>query len=227
MSLQVTPRTLALLLAGLVALLGLGGWFGLVAAQKNSASSLGAQVADAQVNLDALQSPAQPAKHTNAAGKAKAAAKQKAAKQASQAAQLQAALPTQVQMPSLLLEVQKLATRAGVTLESFAPSMPMPQSGYDSIPIDVTVAGRYRGIQRFVHLLRVQALPTKSGVQATGRLFAVETVNITAASDGLPALTATIMLDAFVYSGVFPPTEAETGTDGSTPATTTTSEGTS
>jgi Tfp pilus assembly protein PilO len=238
MSLQVAPRTLALILAGVIALIGVGGWVGLVGSQRSSASSLDEQTADAQVNLDALKTPAKPTTHKATSSKAKAqarAAKTKAAAKASEAAQLQAAFPTAVGMPSILLQVQKLATQSKVSLESFAPAMPTPVSGYDSIAIDVTVTGHYRAIQRFVHALRVQAASVHGRVHASGRLFSVETVGITPAADGPPVLSATILLDAFVYSGVVPATDPAatdpTATDGSTqPATTTTtttSEGTS
>ena len=43
---QVTPRTLALILALVVCLLGMVGWFGLVSAQRHHAEELDAQVAD-------------------------------------------------------------------------------------------------------------------------------------------------------------------------------------
>ena len=77
-------------------------------------------------------------------------------------------------------------------------------SGYDSYPIDITVNGRYRDVQRFVHELRTQAGSSHGRVQASGRLFAVESVNMTPAPDGLPELAAAIVVDAFVYSGVVP-----------------------
>jgi Tfp pilus assembly protein PilO len=231
MSLQVAPRTLALILAGVIALIGIGGWVGLVGSQRSSASSLADQAADAQVNLDALKNPVKPTPHKGTSSKAKAqakAAKAKADAKASEAAQLQAAFPTAVGMPSILLQVQKLATQSKVSLESFAPAMPTPVNGYDSIAIDVTVTGHYLAIQRFVHALRVQAASVHGRVHASGRLFSVETVGITPAADGPPVLNATILLDAFVYSGVAPATDP-TATDGSTPpaTTTSTSEGTS
>ena len=90
--------------------------------------------------------------------------------------------------------------------ESFAPSVPTQQSGYDSYPIDITVNGRYRDVQRFVHDLRTQAGATHGRVHADGRLFSVESVNLTPAPDGLPELAAAIVIDAFVYSGVVPAT---------------------
>jgi len=223
MSAQITPRTLALILAAVIVVLGIGGWFGLVASQHSSATSLEHQAADAQAALDTLQASARQAAQEAAKAKHKTADKHEAAGKVSQAQQLEAAFPRTVQMPALLLQVERLAAASGVSLESFAPSGQTSLAGYDSVPISVSVVGRYRGIQRFVHGLRVQAGSVKGHVRASGRLFSVDTVNIAAAPDGLPALTATIMLDAFVYSGVMP--AAATGTDdgdGSTdPAATT------
>jgi Tfp pilus assembly protein PilO len=226
-NLQVTPKTLALILVVVVCSLGMVGWFGLVSAQRHHADELAAQVADAQVNLDALQTPA-----TSGSGHAKAtkgSAKQAAKEKAAQQAQLQAAFPRALQMPSILLQVQHIATRMHVSLESFAPSVPTAMSGYDSYPINITVNGRYRDVQRFVHALRTQAGSTRGRVHADGRLFAVESVNLTPAPDGLPQLAAAIVIDAFVYSGVVPATATDpaTTTDGSEAQTTTTSEGTS
>jgi Tfp pilus assembly protein PilO len=231
MNIQLAPRTLALILAAAIALLGVGGWFGLVASQRSTASSLDEQAADAQVSLDALKTPTGTKSHPGTGGKTKATAKggkSKADSPASQVAQLHAAFPERVQMPSLLLQAQKLATTSGVTLDSFAPSMPTPGSGFDSIQITLAVSGRYASIQRFVHALRVQAASVHGHVRASGRLFSVETVGIAPASEGLPRLTATLTVDAYVYTGVVPlaATGDGTETDGSsTPETTTTSSG--
>src|SRR5205085_8791178 len=89
----------------------------------------------------------------------KAAAKA-AQSRASQLKQLEAAFPKAVDMPSILLQIQKLATQSNVSMQSFAPSLPTPGNGYDIVQIDVTVSGRYRDIERFVHALRVQATST-------------------------------------------------------------------
>jgi Tfp pilus assembly protein PilO len=229
MSAKITPKTLAIVLACVCVLLAAGGWFGLVSSQRSQSTELATKTADTQANLDVLNSEEQAALAAQKAAaksgaKGKAKAKSKAEAKTNQAELLQVAFPAAVNMPSILLQVEKLADASGVSLDSFAPTAATSQSGYDAIPINVTVAGRYKGIQRFVHALRVQAGSSHGRVHASGRLFSVETVGITAASEGLPALSATIVLHAFVYSGVAP--AAETA-DGSDAQTTTTAEGTS
>jgi Tfp pilus assembly protein PilO len=216
MTTRLTPKTLALIMVAVIVLLGAGGWFGLVAQQRSDASSLAAKAADEQANLDAVETLNRTI-GTTTPGKGKGKAKDAA----NQPALLAVAFPTEVAMPSILLQVQRLATESDVLLEAFAPTLPTPQSGYDSIPIDVKVTGRYRAIQKFVHALRAQAGSSGGRIHADGRLFAVETLGITAAADGLPLLTASILVDVFVFTGPPPATETPAGTE------TTTAEGTS
>jgi Tfp pilus assembly protein PilO len=208
----LAPKTLAAILGAVIAVLALGGWFGLVAAQRSQSSSLETKASEAQLQLDVLEQSTR-LQSTPKAG-SKSGAKEKGKQKVTQADLLQLAFPSELGMPSILLQVQRLADGSGVTLEAFAPAMGLPLSGYQSIPIDVTVIGRYKNIQRFVHALRVQAGSSNGRVSAEGRLFAVETVGIVAAPEGLPDLTATILLDTFVYSGVFP----AAATDATTPA---------
>jgi Tfp pilus assembly protein PilO len=230
MSAKISPKTLAIVLAGVCVLLAAGGWFGLVSSQRSKSTTLASQTADARTNLDVLNSEEQAALAAQKAAaksgaKGKAKAKAKAETKANQAELLQVAFPSAVNMPSILLQVEKLADASGVSLDSFAPTAGTSQSGYDALPINVTVTGRYKGIQRFVHALRVQAGSSDGRVHASGRLFSVETVGITAATDGLPELSATIVLNAFVYSGVAPAAENADGSEAQT--TTTSAEGTS
>jgi Tfp pilus assembly protein PilO len=217
---RITPTTLAVLLGAVVVLIGGVGWFGLVASQHKTAGSLDAQVADEQTSLAAAKTPAHSG--TTRHKPAKDAGKQLAA----QTAALKLAFPSEVGMPSLLLQVQRLATASGVSLESFAPSAETPLSGYESIPIDVTVIGRYRAIQHFVRALRAQAGSAAGHVHATGRLLSVETVAITPAPSGLPDLSAAITVDAFVYTGVVPDTGSDSTTTTENTSGTTTTGGT-
>jgi Tfp pilus assembly protein PilO len=210
MTAKLSPKTLAIVLAAVIVVLAAGGWFALVSSQRSKADSLTSQTADAQANLDALNHEEQAAiaaakkAAAKAHAKGKAKGKSKATTQSSQATLLQLAFPSAVEMPSILLQVERIADRSGVSLDSFAPNTATPANGYAALPINIVVSGRYKQIQRFVHALRVHAGSSHGRVQAAGRLFSVETVGITAASEGLPALNATIVINAFVYSGVAP-----------------------
>jgi Tfp pilus assembly protein PilO len=208
---NISPKMLALIFAGAFAILALGGWFGLVTSQRSTASSLDAQIADAQANL-AVAKTAAVRPHVGAGAKGDKM-------QTAPVAVLATAFPSDVMMPSLLRQVQRVANDANVSLDSFTPSGITQLAGYNAIPIDLTVTGQYNAIERFVHQLRVQAGASNGHVHASGRLFAVETLGLTAGSTGLPMLSATIRIDAFVYSGITPtPTTTTTATSDSTTA---------
>jgi Tfp pilus assembly protein PilO len=80
--------------------------------------------------------------------------------------------------------------------------------GPTSIPLSVTVGGSYFRISKFVQ--RIQALVTvRDGkVQARGRLFAVQSLELgESPTETFPELDATIVLNAYVYDGPIVPVE--------------------
>jgi Pilus assembly protein, PilO len=207
MTSNLSPKALVGIVAAVVALVLLVGWFGFVSSKRSTSSDLDAQIADARANLAVVSTTVPPPK---AASNAKTAPP----------AVLATAFPSELLMPSILVQVQRVAADTNVSLEAFAPSGETPLAGYSAIPIDLSVTGQYGEIQRFVHRLRVQAGSTGGKPHASGRLFAVETLGLAPGGTGLPELSATIRIDAFVYSGVMPAetTTTETTTDDSTTA---------
>ena len=201
---SITPRTLALAAAGLVALVALAGWFAVVSPQRSKVASLDAKIADEHAKLTVAQL---------------AAKSQKAAKpKPTGAAALALAMPTSLQMPSIIRQVQRLAASSSVTVSSFTPSAATPAAGYDAVPIDVTVSGRYAPVQSFLRRLRTQAGANGTHVHANGRLFDVQTVDLTPVGAEGSDLNASIKLAAFVYTGA-PLPAADTTTTAADAAT--------
>lgn len=199
-------RTVAIVVLAVLALVALGGWFGLVSSQRSKSSTLDQQIAETQANLAAAKTLARAR-----GGKGKEAP----------ATLLATAFPADVRMPSILLQLRRLATASNVSLESVAPSAGTALTGYEAIPIELSVTGRYGEIQRFMRLLRMQAGSKGGHVHASGRLFAVETFGLEPGGNGLPELTGTMRIDAFVYSGAAPDastTAESTSAAGSTSA---------
>jgi Tfp pilus assembly protein PilO len=196
----LTPRILALVAAAVLAAVALGGWFGLVSPERSKAHSLGAQIASERARLTVAQLVARSAKKP---GKPKSTG----------IGQLDRAMPTSLQMPGVLRQVQRLASASHVSLDSFTPSASTPAANYDSVPIDLSVTGRYASVQSFLHGLRVQAGASDGRVHASGRLFDVQTVDLTPGADTPSQLTAAITLATFVYTGAPLPT-ADTTTTG-------------
>jgi hypothetical protein len=119
------------------------------------------------------------------------------------------AMPGSDDQPGLVLELDRLARATGVKLRVIAPQDPLPSlGGPTSIPLSVTVGGSYFQISRFVQ--RVQELVTVRGgkVQARGRLFAVQSLELgESPTEAFPELDATIVLNAFYYDGPIVPVD--------------------
>ena len=112
-------------------------------------------------------------------------------------------MPQRVAMPAMLRQLLRISKRTGVRLDKVTPQPATTLQGYEVVPMDVVVAGRYLPVQRFLHRLRVQARVAGDGVHASGRLFSVDTLNL-AADEQLPRLTATIRVNGFVYNDQAP-----------------------
>jgi len=203
---KLTPNVVAALTVLAVVTVALIGWFGLVSPQRSTASDLDRQIAGAQTQLAVAKSS--PAPGAGEGGKSSGAS----------TVTLARAMPERAEMADVLRQLQRAARRTEVRLDSVTPQAVAAQSGYNAVPMDVVVSGRYFGVQRFLRYLRMQAGVDGSHVHATGRLFSVDSVNL-AGDKQLPHLAATIHLNAFTYSGS--PADATSATPNTTPNSTT------
>ena len=153
----------------MLGLVALAGWYGAVTPQRSKVDSLDAKIADEKAQLKVVQLLARSQK----------ADKEKT----SGTGLLVKAMPSSLQMPSVLRQVQRLASTSSVTLESLTPSTATPAAGYDAVPIDLSVSGPYASVQKFLHGLRVQAGTKDGRIHADGRLFDVQTVGLTPGGD--------------------------------------------
>ena len=205
---EVSPRAIAVVLLAVAVVLGAAGWFLLVSPKRSQASKLAATIAtkQSQVSTEMRQASAtaQPAQ-TESLGKA---------------------LPDVPLMPDVVDQLNALANRSGVVLDTITPQAPVPGTGFEAIPLSVVVDGRYFDVKQFLHLVRTRVSIHKANVHVKGRLYDVSGVQLQQ-TEPAPSVTATLSLRTFYYAaGVAPPT-TETTTDGTTTteATTTTAAG--
>jgi len=203
---KLTPNVVAALTVLAVVTVALIGWFGLVSPQRSTASDLDRQIAGTKTQLAVARSTTEPG--ASEGGKSSGAS----------TVTLARAMPERAEMADVLRQLQRAARRTEVRLDSVTPQAVAAQSGYNAVPMDVVVSGRYFGVQRFLRYLRMQAGVDGSHVHATGRLFSVDSVNL-AGDKQLPHLAATIHLNAFTYSGL--PADATSATPNTTPNSTT------
>jgi hypothetical protein len=174
----------AALAAVAIAAVALMGWFAFVSPQQSKASGLDRQIADAKTQLVALDANAR-------IGSTKSAS----------ALVLARAMPQAMAMPGVLRQLLRAANGSKVRLDSVTPQAATAGAGYQTVPMDIVVTGRYFPIQRFLHRLRTQTRVAGDRVHASGRLFSVDGVSLAAGENQLPQLAATIHLKVFTYSG--------------------------
>jgi hypothetical protein len=116
-------------------------------------------------------------------------------------------------MPQIVMQLSRIAGETHVSLDSITPQAPVSYSGYQAIPMTITLTGTFFAVESFLQELRTQVKVSGNDVTATGRLYDVLGVTLQS-TDPAPKVTATLMIDAFSYTGI---ALAGSGTTASTP----------
>lgn len=184
----LSPRNLRIAAIGAVMLYAAVVWLLIVSPKRSEAADARADVAAAEIRL----SEARATSNRPGAGVPVA-----------DVFRLAKAMPASADQSSLVLELSKLAEASGVTLRLIAPQEPLAAlEGPTLIPISVTVGGSYFKISKFVG--RTQSLvEVRNGkIEAKGRLFAVQSVDLSESqTEKFPVLDAILLLHAYVYDG--------------------------
>jgi Tfp pilus assembly protein PilO len=206
------PKVAVALALAAGALLLAAGWFLLVSPAKSEASDLDAKITSTQDEI--------------AARRAALASKPKIEVdlRPSDLFRLTRAVPGRTDMTGVLLELSRTAKQAGVTFTSIQPSERVVGQGYDVLPLNVVVEGRFGEVNSFLNRVRRLVTVRKRHLDASGRLFAVDKITLGEAQKlKFPSVQATLTLDTFVYTGRALPvapndSSPSTTTDSSTPS---------
>jgi Tfp pilus assembly protein PilO len=202
-------------LAGIVVLglvVAFGGWTFVVAPQNKKATDLEAQAADVHTKISAQLAAVAAAKSTQTTPvqTIRVADVYKLAK----------AMPSTDDIPDLLIELSQITKDAGVQVQSLSPSPSAPgATGGSTVPIALTVNGDFYTVTDLLYRLRNLVYVRDGSLEASGRLFSIDTVNLAPAG---PKISASITMHAFTYGAPAAPAAPVaplTGTD--TTATTT------
>jgi len=206
---KLSPRIQIGLVAGGVLVILVLGYFLLVSSEKGKAASLSKQI-DA-TNAQILQ--------------ARALSHQSRQVQPIRVAslfRLTKAMPDDADMAGILLQLNLVASQAGITFDQIQPGTAVLLSGYQAIPIQLQFTGNYYGLVDFLGRLRNLVEVQNGELDASGRLFAVDTISFGQATNGFPQITAQLLVDAFVYGTATPASAAATTTTTTAPTDTTT-----
>lgn len=205
------PALIAIIV-GSVLLVGFAGWFLLVRPQGGKLDDLKRQTLDAQQRIDAYNQQV-------------AAARSAPKIEVADVYRLAKAMPDRTDMPDLVLELSQLARDTGIRFDSIAPQPIVNLGAYQVIPISVTFNGNFYNLADFLYRLRSLVSVHAGRLDATGRLFSVDTLTFNESPLKFPQIQASLVIDAFVYGtgapapAIAPPTTTETTTTTSTTTT--------
>jgi len=205
----LNPAALIALIVGAVLVVGFAGWFLLVHPQGGKLNNLKREAEDVQQKIDAYEQQV-------------AAARSAPKIEVADVYRLAKAMPDKTDMPDLVLELSQLARDTGIRFDSISPQGPTPVDSYQVLPITVTFNGNFYNLADFLYRLRSLVTVHAGRLDATGRLFAVDTLTFNESPLKFPQIQATLVIDAFVYGAGAPAPAAVTPTPTTTASTTTT-----
>jgi type IV pilus assembly protein PilO len=109
------------------------------------------------------------------------------------------AMPSQTDMPDLMLELSQLARDTGIRFDTITPQPVVPLGSYSVLPISVTFNGTFYDLADLLYRLRSLVEVHSGALDATGRLFAVDTLSFGESPLKFPRIQATLVIDAFIY----------------------------
>jgi Pilus assembly protein, PilO len=190
-----------------VLVLGAAAYFGLVQPKKAEAARLQTEIDATQAQIDDYTT-----KRAAAQGRPKI--------RSADLFRLAEAMPSQADMSGVLLQLNQIAADTGITFQSIAPQNSVAISGYQAVPIRLTFEGNFYSLVDFLFRLRNLVDVEGGQLTATGRLFAIDTLGFDEAQAGFPQISASLVVDAFVYGTQAPATATPTTTTTATTSTT-------
>ncbi|MEA2242802.1 MAG: Pilus assembly protein PilO, partial [Solirubrobacteraceae bacterium] len=115
------------------------------------------------------------------------------------------------------------AADTGIVFDSITPQAVASQTGYQVVPVQVIFHGTFYDLADLLYRLRTLVTVNGGRLDATGRLFAIDTVDFGEGKGGFPEIQATLLVDAFVYGSGTATGPATALTPGATTTTDTTS----
>jgi hypothetical protein len=136
------------------------------------------------------------------------------------------AMPDRTDMPGIILTLSDLARSSGIKFDLIepVPGGAVPSGSYATDRIHLLFNGDFYGLSDFLYRLRSLVAVHDGKLDATGRLFNVDTVTFNVLTDSFPKISAELFVNAYVYGSAAPPATTAPTTTSTT--TTTASDGT-
>ena len=174
------------------------GWLGFVSPQRSKADGLAVEITATQDNLAATQALVEGSFLRRSTA---------------ELATLEKAIPDEIRMSQILRQLSQASRDSQVRMLGITPQPVTTAGGADAVPMSVSIEGRYFAIRKFLRLLRSGAEIKADKAQASGRLFAIDSIAFTGGSGAARSrIQATLSVTAFALRP--PVTPAGTTPDG-------------
>lgn len=184
---------LAALLAVVIVIVGAVGYVALIRPKHAEAGKLDQEIQALESEL-AIATRPKPAEDT--AAEAPPVEKIKVA----DLVRLAKAMPAEDDMAGVLLELDAVATAAGVQFLSIQPGPASDEGlGYRRLPIQVTFDGNYYDLTEVLYDLRSRVRVRDGRLDADGRLFSLDQLDLHEGAAGFPKVEAVMTLSAYLY----------------------------
>lgn len=203
---------LAALIAPALLVLAAVGYFLLVKPKQDLGGRLDTEIAQLETQVDAAF----------AAGREQPEREREVKIRAADVFRLTKAIPDRDDMAGIMLELNGTAAAAGVAFVKIQPNPGEPGTGYTKVPINLTFEGNFFDLTDFLFRLRNLVFVRDGELNAKGRLFTLDSLDLHEGGDTFPQIEAVLTVSAYVYA---PETIAEApaaGSAGTTTAPTTT-----
>jgi hypothetical protein len=181
-----TPAKFGLLGAILVLAL-VAGWFVVIAPKRSEASRLQTKIDEAQTQIDtahtALSHPQAEAQPIRAAD----------------LFNLSRAMPNRADIPGVLLQLSRVAQETGIDFQSITPHDPLSLGTYQRVSVDLVFQGRFYDLSDFLFRLRNLVAVREGVLNATGRLFSVDSISFDEGELQFPDVRARLSISAYVF----------------------------
>jgi hypothetical protein len=109
------------------------------------------------------------------------------------------AMPSDVDMPGMILQLNRIARDTGIRFDSITPQAATEADGAQAIPINLVFQGNYFELSDFLFRTRNLVGVRGGKLDATGRLFVVDSIAFSEGIRKFPQIQATLTVSAYAY----------------------------
>lgn len=179
------PAAIAIVIVALL-VVSAAGYFLLISPQRSKSAELEQESQSVEVQIQALRAASRQATKVEPI-------------RVADLFRVSKAMPSTEDMPGVLLELNRIARETGIRFESISPGDAADAGGYQRRVIDLVFDGNFYELSDFLFRLRSLVRVRGGELEATGRLFTVNTLNFVESERSFPQIKATLSVAAYVY----------------------------